>query len=514
MAQQPQQQGFGSFGSFLGLPKGVDTRGEMLRNKKLQEMNKFKEEMARSAQNVAPEHRQVYEQFAQLGNIMGQKIGGGETQLTEEEGVAIDTMEAANKRFAQLQSEEGFAEKDPMEQGFARQRILYEELIGRGEVDNAMQVAQGMFTQQNQYRQAKAATDNLEQDTAQGDRDAQRDEAAFKADMTLLNEGRPVAVAEMVNGRPNLSQLTSVQMLPDGTYVDGNGDSVVPGKDFMLQSDALNWGKLYADQAAATADDAFTRESVVKETGIKGMEGLRKGLVDVKAMEGIVDEVANVYKMVQNPADVVGSTGGMNRAVSNLTRFVTGGAGVVGAYAEVGEDGKVSGEFSNLDDLAVKYVPLNLIPESIRDNARAASRYRAAIMQMVYVDARLEEPGARQLSDADIKNAMDRLGVNENDAVGVAQTFGASLDRRLATSATQYEYFQNRMSHTTGDLPSNMEKSLGVADPVGRITEARKRVGTAFGSAAATAAVAEGEAVPTDSQASPEDESRLSNLGF
>ena len=68
------------------------------------------------------------------------------------------------------------------------------------------------------------------------------------------------------------------------------------------------------------------------------------------------------------------------------------------------------------------------IPQHIRDQVAevgiGAAQYKALVMEMAYMDARLQEPSNRGLSDNDIKNALDRVGADTANPVSF-------LDRQI-----------------------------------------------------------------------------------
>ena len=60
----------------------------------------------------------------------------------------------------------------------------------------------------------------------------------------------------------------------------------------------------------------------------------------------------------------------------------------------------------------------NILPPHLRNDQQAAQLFQANIMQLAYLDARLQEPSNRGLSDNDIKAALERIGVGSpNPAV-------------------------------------------------------------------------------------------------
>jgi hypothetical protein len=71
----------------------------------------------------------------------------------------------------------------------------------------------------------------------------------------------------------------------------------------------------------------------------------------------------------------------------------------------------------------------NILPEHINADSREAQLFQSNVMQMAYLDARLQEPSNRGLSDTDIKNALTRIGINTADPVVFARRQKQILQR-------------------------------------------------------------------------------------
>jgi hypothetical protein len=63
----------------------------------------------------------------------------------------------------------------------------------------------------------------------------------------------------------------------------------------------------------------------------------------------------------------------------------------------------------------------DILPSHIVPDTREAQLFMSNVMQMAYLDARLQEPSNRGLSDTDIKNALTRIGINTADPMVFAQ---------------------------------------------------------------------------------------------
>jgi len=57
----------------------------------------------------------------------------------------------------------------------------------------------------------------------------------------------------------------------------------------------------------------------------------------------------------------------------------------------------------------------DIMPPHLRGDKRAAQLFQANVMQLAYLDARLQEPSNRGLSDNDIKAALERIGIGTPD---------------------------------------------------------------------------------------------------
>ena len=100
----------------------------------------------------------------------------------------------------------------------------------------------------------------------------------------------------------------------------------------------------------------------------------------------------------------------------------------------VGDDGKPVGRIDGTAASVNKWLRENPnvvieVPQSIANDERAIQRYKAAVVQMAYAKARANEPGARQLSDADFKNAIQQIGANAADPEALRQVLFGDITR-------------------------------------------------------------------------------------
>jgi len=101
----------------------------------------------------------------------------------------------------------------------------------------------------------------------------------------------------------------------------------------------------------------------------------------------------------------------------------------------------VEGAASDLDNPIWGIIKL---PEKFKDTSAAAQQYRAQIMELMYMAARLAEPSNRGLSDNDIIAAATKLAVDSNNPMVIMRRF----------------------SEMMGDSAANLENKLGVYERV------------------------------------------------
>jgi len=161
-----------------------------------------------------------------------------------------------------------------------------------------------------------------------------------------------------------------------------------------------------------------------------------------------------------------------------------------------------------LDEYAAEYKLniLDIIPKHIAEDRLKAEAFRANIMQLAYLDARLQEPSNRGLSDNDIKNALQRLGVGDpnpmvfvnrqlelmsrlrddvqnlgigfttvhvdNDADGNPIYVTAEQLKAHVYNPAAIELVENQLSKAEQALMSAREKLLGLNTDTGKVDDA------------------------------------------
>jgi hypothetical protein len=133
-------------------------------------------------------------------------------------------------------------------------------------------------------------------------------------------------------------------------------------------------------------------------------------------------------------------------AGKNLT-----GKGSAMAYAKA--------NMNSLDEFAKQNGVWDIIPPNIRENDRARQEYYATLTQIVYARARANEPGARQLSDNDFKNAMMGLAGATNDPEAFRRVMYGNVMEDVRATRLAYGLMPDRLQQ-----PGVILGSRGLAD--------------------------------------------------
>ena len=138
---------------------------------------------------------------------------------------------------------------------------------------------------------------------------------------------------------------------------------------------------------------------------------------------GLNDALGGLFRQIErgeDPAQIIGTTGSFVQTFNNVFNTAKSTAGFLSDVL-VGDE-KIN---PNSDSFVKKFEDAIQVPEGVVGTE--ASRYKATVMRIVYMNARIQEPGARQLSDADIQRSMQSLGVNSATPQTLAATFFDNL---------------------------------------------------------------------------------------
>lgn len=454
------------------------SRSEFERNKRRKRLDEFTSTIDKVGAGLQPQDRAIFGAFAQLGGGLGDKLSKQDpAALTPDENRSFDIMEAFNQDMRTLRQDPAFQALDATEQSYRVQQLMADKSADAGDFQSFTQISQDLMQKKVANRTAAAQADRLE--GAVQDAAVTRPVLEAEADATMkrMAQGTPVQMVRVTDGKPDLGAAVTVRQMPDGTIVDVDAGTPISPAEVMLLDDAIE----LSDAATVTGDTpSDLADTLFKQTGVTRMGKLREGISELDNLEGVVTRAADAFQQASDPQQIVGTAGGLLNFASNLVNALKGSAKNVSFFSDTDENGNPTEGATRFGlDNADEVVPDDAVPPAFRRNAESALKYKSAVMQLVYADARLEEPGARQLSDADIKNAMDRLGVSSGDPSAVLSNLESVMNNRLNVARNRFDRFGNRAIAAGLDRGDTFQRAFGV-DPLERIGEIRSKLGAEF----------------------------------
>jgi hypothetical protein len=277
----------------------------------------------------------------------------------------------------------------------------------------------------------------------------------------------PNGIVEGENPQPLTAWRVGRDLETDsGQFLENGGGLILQEEWIALQSHFLD-----RDKDMGTGNAADWKTWISTRGGVSGIRGLQTTRAALDTYINVMDGVADLFEAGGDPRAYLSAAGDINKFALKIEDTVSSVAGSFGWNKEVRTDPGdpntavlSAGQLKNVTkgntamfedkDFVDKYGDLLdgiALPASVSDNATKAASFKAGIVRLAYAVARANEPGARQLSDRDFKNALDIIGG------------AASNPEQLATVIRQ-------------NLPSNLEEfqinvtSLTTSAPVFGIT--------------------------------------------
>jgi hypothetical protein len=114
-----------------------------------------------------------------------------------------------------------------------------------------------------------------------------------------------------------------------------------------------------------------------------------------------------------------------------------------------------------------------ILPPHIKADSREAQLFQSNVMQMAYLDARLQEPSNRGLSDTDIKNALTRIGINTADPI----VFARRQQQILRRLSGKLDNLGVEFAPTSQVSKQTIQEFVYQPESVGRIRSSLARAG-------------------------------------
>lgn len=389
--------------------------------------------LAQRTQGLSPARARAYGVGFRAGGGVGRALG----LLDQQEDPDIAQARQLQSAMQEAQRTKGFSELDPLGQ----QELVFKNVARvANEINNpqlAMQAAERLSQITSQRGEARYNAQKRALELQKLGLDVgERTQKLLQEEETPWNElswrdqasrsGAYVPAVVRVGGK---EVAVSGQINKDGELVVSQASNpelagqAFPANQYMSVEVAE---KLKSVQEDTSPDDSFfQRKSKWLETFNKSeVQGWREEYRNYRRFSsGLNDALGGVFRQIErgeDPAQIIGTTGSFVQTFNNVFNTAKSTAGFLSDVL-VGDN-----ELSpNSASFVKEFGDSIRVPEGATPTE--ASRYKATVMRIVYMNARIQEPGARQLSDADIQRSMQSLGVNSASPQTLAATFFDNL---------------------------------------------------------------------------------------
>lgn len=248
-------------------------------------------------------------------------------------------------------------------------------------------------------------------------------------------------------------------MRPDGTVQEG-----VDGLELTFVDPALKAKQ--RDRFFETPEGALKNALSVNFLTGKTGEGKRNAVASMAEQAGIVGDMTNMLMDMYDPriafSDAATVATGADRVITfvdTLANVFTRGQGDPDNKTSWGGKAVSSTkqyELATSPSILEGYAKglgtsvEELMPAHVRGDTQKMQAFQANVMRLAYLDARLQEPSNRGLSDNDIHNALQRIGVGSPDPMVFVHNQLETLSR-----------LENKMQNLGVELAGTSQVSKG-----------------------------------------------------
>ena len=370
---------------------------------------------------------------------------GGKPKLSPTEQANVDMQDAAKKAIAEkMANNPEFAaevKENPELLGIESIHQMANAAFAQGNTQIGSQLALEAGKQKIQYQTQKLELEKLGDEVEKGKQDIQ---IAGNAEKRKLGETTSV-VAPNEDGVFDLENLEE-QIIPatfdvaTSSFVTAEGDQI---DKFITLEEAIALRELaleaMEDKGAMTIAELPEEDRVrlfFAAVGQSERAGLRANIGALRTQDQIMNRVADMFQEFtakgHDPSAFLDTAG-------KITAFSTGIASTMKALggtfnAAIAEaDGTVVANGINDKRFKESYseeIAAIQMPEALQGPGDFAAEYQSSIIQLAYAVARSNEPGARQLSDTDFRNALKEIGAAAADPERLRRVILANFARK------------------------------------------------------------------------------------
>ena len=372
------------------------------------------------------------ESLTKAGAFLGAKLLN---RFSKPELSAEEKMQLAMKDFAAIgvknkmeENPEWRAEatQNPQLIAIETMRQMSQFAFDSGDVTTAAELSAEAGRRYMEYRQQSLELTKLDEDvkgSRANRRRAQETHEKQMEDATQIIAPGPNGKYDIANIEDNI--ITGRYDKELGSFVDSEGNKV---DNFITLEQAISLRELAQEEmedAGVESPEDLPWDARVRlfDSAIPASErtGMRMQFDSLDTQSAIMNAIADRFiemdRTGKQPGEFLDGAGQITQLVTNMKTAAINVGGTWRVQIAKGTDeeiaaGKGEALYNGPDDknLVEEYANMIELPEGMDATGDAAAEYQSAIIQLAYAVARSNEPGARQLSDADFKNAIKEIG--------------------------------------------------------------------------------------------------------
>lgn len=405
-------------------------------NNKSEEMILEEKEQARvtaALANLPQQYRYAGdEELTKAGAFLGAKLLNKfkKPELSSEE-----KMQLAMKDFAaigvktKMEEDEKFraeATENPQLIAIETMRQMSQFAFDAGDVGTAAELSAEAGRRYMEYRKQQLEMNKLQEEITDKQDTRRRAGETHRQKMEKATQ----ILAPGPDGRYNLEDIegniiTGRYDTDLGSFVDNEGNHI---SSFITLEQAIDLRELATkemEDAGVNSPMDLPWDARVRlfDSAVPASErtGMRMQFDALDTQTAIMNAVADMFiemdESGKQPGEFLDGAGQITQFVTNVKTAAVNVGGTWRVQIAKGTEeeiraGKGEALFNGPDDknLVEQYADMIELPEGMDKTGDAAAEYQSAIIQLAYAVARSNEPGARQLSDADFKHALNEIG--------------------------------------------------------------------------------------------------------
>jgi hypothetical protein len=381
---------------------------------------------------------------ANIGALLGARISKPEG-LTSDQQRRVAAAKAAEERTNEWRKQNASA--DVNEQQTMYKRYLGEEAFRAGLPDVGAQIMSDLDTESRARRLQDMQFEKLGYDVEEARYGPDRARAALASTeqqtLASMKFNQADTVFEFGEQDPNKGV---------SAFIDEQGNAIMYNPDGSVREvkPIGTYTRLRPDRPTAGRGGAgYGTPTEYKEVRASALAVLAKGEV-MGEMKGLLqesyDKNGNLALMGRG-GRIVGAAGRISNDIYNVMSHLPGAGGFTAVdkngdeYSIDTASGRKKFERQNAakaDDYLSKYLPVGTTPSQVE-------RYRALMTELMYIEARSQESGARQFSDADIERAAAMVGDAVNNPGALQQILGSSYMRAFTKLENLIEMYDPKV---------------------------------------------------------------------